>query len=74
MLRPDKRGLQFFSLVFDVPFPSDAPGVKESSLRAGKWISSCSRDLRFPSCGCLAGATARLDRRAGFEKKCLLLF
>ena len=33
---------------FDVPLTSDAPGVKESSLRAGKWISSCSKGLRLP--------------------------
>ena len=26
----------FSSLIFDVPLTSDAPGVKESSLRAGK--------------------------------------
>ena len=43
-------------------------GVKESSLRAGKLISFCSRSLRLPSGGCLADATARPDRRGKIKK------
>ena len=63
LLRPDTWDPQFSSLVFDVPLTSDAPGVKESSLRAGKWISSCSQGLRLPSVGYLVDAAAWLDRR-----------
>ena len=59
----------FSSLVFDVPLPSDAPGVKESSLRTGKWISSCSQGLRLPSVGCLVDAAAWLDGRGRLQKK-----
>ena len=56
-------------LLFYVPFPSDALGVKESSLRAGKWISSCSQSLRLPSGGCLVGAATWLDRKGRLQKK-----
>ena len=69
MLRPDKWSLQFVSLVFDVPLTSGAPGVKESILRAGKWISSFSQGLRLPSVGYLVGAAAWLDRRGRLQKK-----
>ena len=53
----------------DVPSTSDALGVKESSLRAGKWISSCSQSPRLLSGRCLAGAMARLDRRGRLQNK-----
>ena len=37
LLRQDKWGLQvFLPRFFDVSLTSDAPGVEESSLRAGK--------------------------------------
>ena len=68
LLRPNKWGLQFFLPRFDVPLTSDAPGVKESSLRAGKWMSSCSQGLRLPSVGCLVDAAAWLDRRGRLQK------
>ena len=49
----------FFSpLLFDVPLTSDAPGVKESSLRAEKSISSCGQGLWLPSVEYLIGAAA----------------
>ena len=70
LLRPDKWGLRFFPpSLFDVPLTSDAPGVKESSLRAGKWISSCSQGRRVPSVGCLVDAAAWLDERGRLQKK-----
>ena len=53
----------------DVPLTSDAPGVKESSLRAGKMISSCTQGFRFPSVGCLVNAAAWLDGRGRLQKK-----
>ena len=43
-------------------------GVKESSLRAGKLISSCSQGLRLPSVGCLVDAAAWLDGRGRLKK------
>ena len=71
LFRPDTWGLQhcFSFLVFDVPLTSDAPGVKESSLRARKLISSCSQDLRFSSVGRLVDAAAWLDWRGRLQKK-----
>ena len=47
---------------------SDAQGVKESSLRAGKWISSCSQGLQLPSVGCLVDAAAWPDGRGRLKK------
>ena len=58
---------------FDVPLTSDAPGVKEASLRAGKLISPCSQGLRFPSVGCLVDAAAGPDGRGRLQKKSVLL-
>ena len=71
LFRPDTWGPQhcFSSLVFDVPLTSDAPGVKESFLRAGKWVSSCSQGLRLPSVGCLVDAAAWLNGRGRLQKK-----
>ena len=70
LFRPDMWGLQhcFSSLVFDVPLTSDAPEVKQSSLRAGKLTSSCSQGLRFPSVGRLVDAAAWLDLRGRLQK------
>ena len=69
MLRPDRWGLQFYFLVLTFLSPPMLWGVKESSLRAGKWISSCSQSLRLPSVGCLVGAAAWLDRRGRLKNK-----
>ena len=75
LFRPDTWGQQhcFPPLVFYVPLTSDAPGVKESSLQAGKWSSSCSQGLRLPSVGCLVDAAAWLDGRGRLQKKSFLL-
>ena len=71
LFRPGTWGPQhcLSSLVFDVPLTSDAPGVKESSLRAGKWIGSCSQGLRLPSVGCLVDAAAWLNGIGRLQKK-----
>ena len=61
-------------LCFDVHFTSDALGVKESSLQAGKWISSCSQGFRYPSVGCLVGVADWLDRRGRLQKQKQKLF
>ena len=68
MFRPDRRGLQIFSLVL-MFLPPPMRWVKESSLRTGKLIISCSRSLRLPSGGCLAGARLDSIGEAGFEGK-----
>ena len=68
LLQPDTWGPQFLSHVFDIPLTSDAPGVKESSLRTGNWISSCSQGLRLHSVGCLVDAAAWLDGRGRLQK------
>ena len=73
MIRPDKCSPVFLPC-FDVPFTSDALGVKESSLRAEKWISSCSQGLRLPSVGCLVGAAAWLDRKGRLKTKTKIPF
>ena len=44
-------------------------GVKRSSPRAGKLISSCSQGLRLPSVGYLVDAAAWLDGRGRLKKK-----
>ena len=74
MLRPDKWDLQFYFLVLMFLSPPMLWGVKETSHRAGKWISSCSRGLRLPRVGYLVGAAAWLDRKGRLNKKSLLLF
>ena len=68
MFRPDKWGLQFSSRVVWRSFHLRCSEVKESSLRAEKFISSCNRGLRLPSVGCLVDAAAWLDRRGRLKK------
>ena len=59
----------FSPLLFNVPFTSDVLGVKDSSVRVGKLISSCIQNVRLPSVGCLVDAAAWLDRRGRLQKK-----
>ena len=64
------RGVcSFSSRVVRRSFHLRCSGVKESSLRAGKLISSCSQGLRLPSVGCLVGAAAWLDGRGRLQKE-----
>ena len=70
VFRPDKQGLQFYSFVLTFLSPPMLWGVKGSSFRAGKWISSCpvAEASGFPALDVWLVPRLGSIGEAGFEK------
>ena len=65
-------GVSSFLPCVDVLLTSDALEMKESSLRAGKWISSCSQGIRFSALNVWLVPRLGSVGEAGFKTKLLI--